>query len=91
MKVFLELDVNEDDLFLTNQGIIPFKDITDGYLNIGKYQFRIRKDEINCYTCQYLSPYVDGVRFCRCSDYEKSCPHGFYWDTMNDKPVRKGE
>ena len=43
MKVYLELEVNEDDLFITNNGIMPIKDIKDEYLTIGKYQFKFVK------------------------------------------------
>ena len=88
MKVYLELEVDEEDLFITNQGIIPFKDITDGFLNIGKYQFRIRKDiEINCYTCGHLSERNEkGNRYCQC---DCLCPYGFCWDSINDRPVHR--
>lgn len=44
MKIVLETNVKEDDLFITNRGLIPFKEIEEDYLTIGKYQFKIRRD-----------------------------------------------
>ena len=44
MKIVLETKVKEDDLFITNRGLIPFKEIEEDYLTIGKYQFKIRRD-----------------------------------------------
>mgnify|MGYP003292587104 CR=1 FL=1 len=88
MKVYLELEVNEDDLFITNNGIMPIKDIKDEYLNIGKYQFKFVKEYHTpetgynksepCWSCKYLQ-YSNYDQKYYCHNDEVKC--GYYWSS----------
>ena len=90
MKVYLELKVNEDDLFITNNGIMPIKDIKDEYLTIGKYQFKVVKDYHTpetcynkaepCWSCKYLKRSIGKSEIYYCSG-AVDCQ--YYWDNYN--------
>ena len=98
MKIYLELEVNEDDLFITNNGIMPIKDIKDEYLNIGKYQFKFVKDYHTpetgynksepCWSCKYLKPMKNSNNF-YCTVMDVDCE--YYWDSYKMESRKKNE
>ena len=98
MKVYLELEVNEDDLFITNNGIMPIKDIKDEYLTIGKYQFKFVKDYHTpetaynksepCLSCKYLKPMKNSNNF-YCTVMDVDCE--YYWDSYKMESRKKNE